>query len=195
MKIETIETPNGRFYKRGAVTLPSVTTVTGWKDRAKWAAWAAASPANAAKSAAGLARGNRFHEAVEGFFAGKESDNAHLAIAMGEISKIKPIAVEEVLFSKKLGLAGRCDCLGEIDGQLTVVDFKTAERAKPEAWLSQYWLQTAAYSLMWREKKHTVSRMRLIIACDSGELQVLTQPLAAWVEPLKAAIAEYNAAH
>jgi hypothetical protein len=32
-----------------------------------------------------------------------------------------------------LGLAGRVDCIGEYEGELAVIDFKTSEKIKPEA--------------------------------------------------------------
>ena len=50
------------------------------------------------------------------------------------LDKINNIhAIERTLFSEYLGLAGRVDCIGEYEGELAIIDFKTSEKIKPEA--------------------------------------------------------------
>ena len=49
--------------------------------------------------------------------------------AKPELDKINNIhAIERTLYSEYLGLAGRVDCIGEYDGELAVIDFKTSEK-------------------------------------------------------------------
>jgi ATP-dependent exoDNAse (exonuclease V) beta subunit len=49
------------------------------------------------------------------------------------LDKINNIhAIERTLYSEYLGLAGRVDCIGEYEGELAVIDFKTSEKIKPE---------------------------------------------------------------
>ena len=60
----------------------------------------------------------------------------------------KPTLIEtEVhLFSDELKIAGTCDCICEIDGELWVIDFKTSNHLH-----TTYELQSAAYAQMYKE--------------------------------------------
>jgi genome maintenance exonuclease 1 len=55
------------------------------------------------------------------------------------------------LWSEQLGLAGRVDCIGEFDGILSVIDFKTSKRIKQRDDILDYFWQETAYSLMYEE--------------------------------------------
>jgi len=57
-----------------------------------------------------------------------------------EENKIKFIASEQLLYSKKYKYCGIADCIAKVNGKLTLVDFKTSNGIYPE-----YWLQVAAY--------------------------------------------------
>jgi genome maintenance exonuclease 1 len=58
---------------------------------------------------------------------------------------------EQALWSTQLGLAGRVDCIGEFDGSLSVIDFKTSRKIKTKGQIEDYFWQTAAYALMYEE--------------------------------------------
>jgi len=60
-----------RFYKLPDkdIWVPSVTTVTGWKDRAKWKKWREENPE---KSRRILGRGTAFHSVMEDYLNDKE---------------------------------------------------------------------------------------------------------------------------
>lgn len=60
--------------------------------------------------------------------------------------KLKPIAIEQVIVSDKYGYAGTLDLLAEVEGLLTVPDWKTGKAIYPEAFL-----QNAAYRQAVRE--------------------------------------------
>lgn len=62
---------------------------------------------------------------------------------------LKPIFVEQVVYSQKHGYAGTLDLLAEIDGKLTVLDWKTGKRVYAEAHL-----QNTAYRSAIREMGH-----------------------------------------
>jgi hypothetical protein len=53
---------------------------------------------------------------------------------------VKPIAVEQRVYSVELGFAGTCDLVAYVDGVLTIADYKTSKAVYPE-----YRLQIAAY--------------------------------------------------
>lgn len=191
--INVVESPHGRFYQCGSIVLPSVTTVIGSRDAAKWAAWRAESPENAAKADASLARGNAYHAAVEEYFStGQSVDNRHLRMSVEILKGIEPISVEETLFSPALGVAGRCDLLCRFGGEIVVVDFKTSERSKKSEWLESYWLQLSAYGLMWRERGVTVNKTVIIMPCDDGHMDVHHGNIDLWADALKERIAEFK---
>lgn len=65
--------------------------------------------------------------------------------------RVRPVLVEQVVYSRFHGYAGTCDLVAEIDGVLTLVDYKTSGggRCYPEAHL-----QSAAYQAALAEMGH-----------------------------------------
>lgn len=59
--------------------------------------------------------------------------------------------MEGVLYSKRLSLAGRVDCIAEFDGELSIIDFKTAVKEKEDWMLLDYYTQETCYALMFAE--------------------------------------------
>jgi PD-(D/E)XK nuclease superfamily len=62
---------------------------------------------------------------------------------------LKPIFVEQMVFSETHGYAGTMDLLAEVNGVLTVLDWKTGKAIYPESYL-----QNAAYRYALREMGH-----------------------------------------
>ena len=60
--------------------------------------------------------------------------------------------LEVPLYSRYLGLAGRCDCIALFDGVPTIVDFKTSKRPKKHDKIPNYFAQMAGYAVMWEER-------------------------------------------
>lgn len=83
----------------------------------------------------------------------KISEKAALAFAAWQkwrdTVKLKPILVEQTIWSKEFCYAGTMDLLAEMDGKLTVVDWKTGKAIYPESFL-----QNAAYRHALREMGH-----------------------------------------
>ena len=68
------------------------------------------------------------------------------------LDKINNIhALEAPLYSKTLKLAGRVDCIGEYEGELAIIDFKTSSKTKREEWIQDYFSQEVAYAIMFQE--------------------------------------------
>ena len=53
--------------------------------------------------------------------------------------------VESAIYHPEEGYAGCYDCLGEWQGELCVFDWKTASKPKKQVWITDYYLQVAAY--------------------------------------------------
>ena len=59
---------------------------------------------------------------------------------------------EVALYSDRLGVAGRVDCIAEWNGKLSVIDFKTSRKPKKAEWIRDYYMQCAAYAAMYYER-------------------------------------------
>ena len=70
---------------------------------------------------------------------------------------IMPVIVEEMLVSEDLRYGGTPDFYGEVDGVLTLVDYKTGKGIYSEATL-----QVAAYRNLIQEKGHPVKGVRIL---------------------------------
>jgi len=95
-------------------------------------------------------------------------------IAKGELNKIDNIyALEGPLYSKQLGIAGTVDCIGEYNGELSIIDFKTSKQPKPRNWVEHYFVQAMAYGCMLYEMRDiSIKKLVIIMACENGECKV-----------------------
>jgi genome maintenance exonuclease 1 len=90
---------------------------------------------------------------------------------LGNINNI--YALEKSLYSKELGVAGTVDCIAEYNGELAIIDFKTAEKPKPKQWIENYFVQAAAYACMFYEMTEIpVKKLVIIMTCENGEVEV-----------------------
>jgi hypothetical protein len=71
---------------------------------------------------------------------------------------LKPVYIEQTVFSETHGYAGTMDLLAEVNGVLTVLDWKTGKAIYPEAYL-----QNAAYRHALREMNHGDAVQGLIV--------------------------------
>ena len=150
------ETPDGSFY-------PSVTTITGQMTKkaiTEWRQRVGEKKANEITKVA-AARGTSVHKLCEHYILGTMEDvkimpsnkemfdamSSHLAEHVDNIR-----VVEGFLYSDFLRSAGQVDCIAEYNGVLSVIDFKTSKKKKPEAWCENYFVQEAAYSFMFEER-------------------------------------------
>ena len=112
------------------------------------------------------------------------------------LSKVDNIVAQEIpLYSDVWSIAGRCDCIAEYDGILSIVDFKGATKAKKKTWIKSYFLQTTGYSLMLEER--TGMKAEQIVIFMAGEedfsCQVFVERRDQYVQPLKETISLFAA--
>jgi len=178
-------TPDGNQY-------PSVTTVIGsnkekMKGIMRWRKRVGEEKANAI-SARSTHRGTKYHSIVEDYLNNeldlKKYTKFPLPVLMFQnsrptLDRINNIYFQEVaLFSTKLELAGRVDCIAEFDGDLSVIDFKTSVSPKADNRLTDYFIQETAYACMLLEMYQLrVKQLVTIVACEDGETQAVVRPL------------------
>ena len=91
------------------------------------------------------------------------------------LNKINNIhCLETQLYSDHLQTAGTVDCIGEYDGKLTVIDFKTSAKLKKREWVKDYFMQCSAYAVMYEERTGTpIERLLLIINVEDEGIQLM----------------------
>jgi hypothetical protein len=201
--IESVESGSGRRYSTPDGIFPSVTTVTGWKKRAFFAKWRRENPEESKRV---LSRGTKLHSLIETYLlnaltptAITESEGTterDLFVSMQqEIDRIGTIyAIEVPLWSKKVGLAGRTDCIGEFDGVPSVIDFKSSNYPKSEDAIQDYFMQATAYALMWQDRTgQELRNIAILIGVEDGGCQVFTADPRDYVPDLVEAIQTYRA--
>ena len=177
-------TPDGNFY-------PSITTVIGNNAKkqaglAKWRARVGKEKA-AAISTRSASRGTAFHSITEDYLNKcldiDQYKDHPLPVIMFEqtkktLDRISNIYLQEAaLYSDNLEVAGRVDCIGEFDGDLSIIDFKTSAEPKRELYLYDYFVQETAYACCLQELYGiTVKQLVTIVACENGETQVVIKP-------------------
>jgi len=110
-----------------------------------------------------------------------------------ELSKINNIRLQEAqMFSSDYTVAGRCDCVAEYDGVLSIIDFKTSTKEKNEDWIENYFIQGAAYSEMYKEHfGEEVTQVVILITTEEGTTQVFTKNKVDYLPKLKEAVEDF----
>ena len=179
------ETQGIRFYNLpDGQWVPSITSVTSFYNReifAKWRKRVGIEEANRITKKA-TARGTDFHEAAQAYLMNLQLNwdefrpmtQFMFHHAKPYLDKINNVhAIERTLYSEYLGLAGRVDCIGEYEGELAVIDFKTSEKIKPEKWLENYFVQETFYAAAYYELTGiSVKKLITLMVTPSGEVKV-----------------------
>ena len=159
-----ITLPDSRYYRRNGLYYPSVTYVLSYYPKGKffedWLKKVGYSSEYIARKAS--EEGTQVHEMFEAYLNDEElnflssSGNPQYDplvwqmflrfVEWWETYNPTLLETEVHLFSDKLKVAGTCDLVCEIDGELWVVDFKTSNNIQ-----TTYELQTAVYSQCYEE--------------------------------------------
>jgi genome maintenance exonuclease 1 len=80
------------------------------------------------------------------------------------------------MYSDHLRIAGTVDCVGEFDGKLSVIDFKTSTKQKESSYIENYFMQCSAYAIMFEEQFGIpVAQTVVAIAIEDDEPQVFVE--------------------
>ena len=185
---------------------PSVTSITSFKNAAFFAGWRKKIGEEEANRITNRAtqRGTAFHSITEDYVKGELNLDSYLAnnplsvrmfqSAKSTLDRIDNIhCLETFLYSHYLGLAGRVDCIGEFDGELAVIDFKTSTKEKQENYIEHYFVQETAYAAMFLERSGIeVKKIVTLIATEEGSVQVFEKyNLDDYLQLLKSYIEEF----
>ena len=187
-----------RFYSIEGHNYPSVTTVLGYKKGKELQKWRDSIGEDVAKWEMGRAarRGKSTHNLIEEYIKG-ETPSERSVLPLGLFKLLKPYVdqisnvhlLETIMYSKQLTLAGQVDCVAEYNGKLSVIDFKTANKFREEAWVQNYFQQCTAYAIMYEELFGTpIEQIVVLIASEDGTSQAFIKEKKDFVADLKETI-------
>lgn len=201
--LETQNTNKARIYSTPEGDYPSVTSVLSILSEEAIAAWRARVGEEEANKIGGRAatRGTKVHSIIEDYLNGKDTTE-YLPHIRQSLSNVQPIldsrigrifGIEVPLYSRHLGLAGRCDCIAEFDGVVSILDWKTSRYPKQKEKISGYFCQMAAYAVMFEERTGIpVTNLAVVMDVDDHEPLVFKEHRDNWTEMLTDTIKEYN---
>lgn len=180
-ELSTVNSDGKRFYQTPDGELfPSVTTVMSIMNKDAILAWrkrVGAEEANRISSKAAR-RGTKMHTVCENYLGNKELGNV-MPDTLALFKQIKPMideyvdnvyAIEAPLYSEHLKVGGRVDCVAEFDGKPAIIDFKTSSRVKTEDKIQNYFMQCAAYAVMFEERTGiSIPRIAIIMAVEGDD--------------------------
>ena len=191
-------TPNGD-------KLPSITTVLSILSEdsiREWRNRVGAEEANKISTRASR-RGTAVHTICENYVNNDpDYKNGLMPDVLATFNTIKPILDERIgivygqelpLYSEYLGIAGRVDCVAQFDGVRSIIDYKTSRRVKTADKIHSYFMQEAAYAVMWEERTGLpITNLVTIIAVDDNDPLVFKEHRDNWIPELQKTIAEYK---
>ena len=147
---EVIKQNNFRYYKIADKLVPSVTSILRLSRHNQKDTFSA-------KQANSFEIGNLMHSYLDKYIKKEEiktedSDNSKIALQLCKsiIDNIFPcidkFIASEATIHEDCNYAGRLDLLAEIDGKLTVIDYKSSFRKKSSYQIDEHFQQLAAYA-------------------------------------------------
>ena len=191
------EDPEGNKY-------PSITTVLSILSEDAIAAWRARVGEEEANriSTQASTRGTKVHNIIEKYLQNDdnflEGEMPHNVQTFKDVQPILDECVTKIyqqeapLYSKHLGVAGRVDLVGQWNGVNSIIDWKTSRKLKKKEWIKSYFMQCAAYAIMWEERTGMpIKQLVVCIAGDEGP-QVFIEDRDNWTKELIDTITEYK---
>ena len=173
--------PSGRTYiDPDGNRYPSITTVLSILSEEAIAAWRKRVGDEEANRVGHRAssRGTSVHAIIEKYLLNEDTTD-YLPHIRQSLENVRPIldknitkiyGLETALYSRHLGVAGRCDCVGVFDGVPSIIDFKTSRRVKTHDKISNYFAQMAGYAVMWEERTGMpITNTVIIMDVDDNE--------------------------
>ena len=197
------ETPDGNFY-------PSITTVLSIRNKKglhEWRKRVGDDVANYISRTAAM-RGTKVHHMCEDYLNNVsvdwpdkwiEHEKNFLPWCMFQklshrLESIDNIRIQEGgLYSDRLKLAGRVDCIAEYDHELSVIDFKTSTKEKKDEWIENYYIQCAAYAEMYEERTgEAINQLVVLVVTEDGTVQEFVKEKAEYLPLLEQTLNDWS---
>ena len=207
--LKTVTEGGGRQYVTPSGTrYPSVTTVLGilsMQSIQEWRKRVGDEEANRVSRAASD-RGTKVHDILEKYLKNESIEealkNAKNPLVKSSVKSIIPILDEHVnnvrcqeapLYSDHLQLAGRVDLIAEYKGVLSIIDYKTSAKIKKKNHITNYFMQKAAYAIMFEERTQIpITQLVTIMSVDYEKPRVFIEHRDNWTHDLIDTIDSYK---
>lgn len=202
-QLETVNINKKRFYVTpDGNKYPSITTVLSGRNKEGLFAWRKRVGEEVANYIARTAanRGTKIHYIVEDYLNNVMNEEKHRKellpymlfqqLRKSVLTDINNIdLLEGTLWSDKLGIAGRVDCIAEYKGVLSVIDFKSSTNPRKEEYNENYYVQASAYCEMFEERTGTpVNQIVILVVTENGEVQEFVKNKKDYLPILKESI-------
>lgn len=171
-------TPTGKRY-------PSITTVLSLLSRdsiQKWRKRVGEETATKISTQAST-RGTAVHDLAEKYVNNDPNwSKGAMPANIFTFNSIKPLLEKHLnnvwiqeapLYSDRLEIAGRVDCIAEWDGELAIIDYKTSKKQKKFEWIDNYLIQESVYAACFYELTGVpIKKIVTVIAVDNDDPQV-----------------------
>ena len=150
-------------------------------------------------------RGTLIHEYLERYWnkediypdLKKESPDVrkmtHNLIGVTEQNFTKVYGQEEVVYSKRLGYAGRVDVIGEWNGVPAIIDFKTARKKKEISHIRDYYIQVSAYAYAHNELYGSnFKKIVILVTVENYKVQIFESNALYYIPDLKYRVTAYR---
>jgi hypothetical protein len=137
-----------------------------------------------------LRKGNAVHQIMEDWLLQQEPITKPMSIHLEIANGLKSYAnryinnirlVEGQLFSHHLRTAGTVDLVAEWEGEMAVIDWKTSNYAKKRDHITNYFMQEAAYAVMFEERTGIpVTKLVTLVAYNNGT-QMFVEKRDDWI--------------
>ena len=186
----------GRLYTTpSGIKYPSVTTVISAGSDNTWLEeWKARVGEEQVRKISAMAarRGTAVHELAENYLKNDpDYKKGHMPANIASFNYIKPFldkhittiaGLEVPLWSDKLRVAGRVDCIAKWDGIWSIVDFKTSKREKKRDDIHSYFMQESAYAYMMFEQTGILCKQLVtVMTIDDSQPKVFVERAKDWL--------------
>ena len=173
-----------RIYQIDGINMPSVTSILGNipERKIKIESWRNAVGEKMANyiSVSATNRGKTTHTLIENYLNNEDDKSVGITAVtpLGLFRIVKPYLaridnihmLEEIIYSKEIGVAGQVDCIAEYKGKLSVIDFKTSTKRRDEDYNYGNFLQCSAYAKMFEElyPDKKIEQTVILATCEDG---------------------------
>ena len=110
---------------------------------------------------------------------------------LNHISEVYGLEVQ--LFSDSMRLAGTADCVALYNGKLSIIDYKTKRSSQREEWVTDYFIQTAAYARMWKEATgNAIQQSVILVSSEQNTRQEFVVDPADYYDSLDERLLKYD---
>jgi genome maintenance exonuclease 1 len=209
-ELESVTEESGRKYSTPTGnSYPSITTVLSHStDKSFLVAWRKRIGEEEANriTKKSANRGTKLHAICEKYLL-NEMNDMKIRTMMPDIKdfflQLKPhidenvgdvYGLEQPLYSDRLKIAGRTDCIAEWNGQLSIIDYKNSRTLKKEENIQNYFVQCTGYAEMFEDVTGIpINQIVVAIANEDGEPQIFVREKTKYVTILTQIIERYHA--